>query len=55
MPTNEDLDKYVKDVDSDKINDIIKNMKDIKNENFKQGAITRVTGFIPKFKFILIV
>ena len=51
MPTNEELDKYVKDVDSDKINDIIKNMKDIKNENFKQGAITRVTGFIPKFKF----
>ena len=51
MPTNEDLDKYVKDVDSDKVNKIINNMKDIKNENFKQGVITKVTGFIPKFKF----
>jgi len=51
MPTNENLDTYVKNVDSTKINNIISNFKELKRENFKDGVITRINGFIPKFKF----
>ena len=51
MPTNEDLDEYVKSIDSNKVNDIIDNLKELKRENFKDGVITRIKGFIPKFNF----
>lgn len=51
MPTNENLDTYVKNVDSTKINNIISNLKELKRENFKDGVITRINGFIPKFNF----
>lgn len=51
MPTSEDLDEYVKDVDSEKINNIISNLKELKRENFKDGVITRINGYIPKFNF----
>lgn len=51
MPTNENLDTYVKNVDSIKINNIIGNLKELKRENFKDGVITRINGFIPKFNF----
>jgi len=51
MPTNENLDTYVKNIDSEKINNIIRNLKELKRENFKDGVITRINGFIPKFNF----
>lgn len=51
MPTSEELDEYVKDVDSEKMNNIISNLKELKRENFKDGVITRIKGFIPKFNF----
>lgn len=51
MPTNEELDSYVKSVDETKINNIINNLKDLKTENFKEGVVTKITGYIPKFKF----
>ncbi len=51
MPTNEDLATYVTNVDSIKINNIISNLKELKRENFKDGVITRINGFIPKFNF----
>lgn len=51
MPTNENLDTYVKNIDSEKINNIISNLKELKRENFKDGVITRINGFIPKFNF----
>lgn len=51
MPTNQDLNKYVKSVDSTKLNNIISNLKELKNENFKDGVITRIKGYIPKFNF----
>ena len=51
MPTNEDLATYVNNVDSTKINNIISNLKELKRENFKDGVITRINGFIPKFNF----
>lgn len=51
MPKNEDLDDFVEDIDETKINEIISNLKEIKLENFKDGVVTRIFAFIPKFKF----
>ena len=51
MPTNESLDSFINNTDETKINNYLSNLKEIKTENFKEGVITRITGFIPKFKF----
>ena len=51
MPTNQDLDSYVQNVDQITINNIISNLKELKAENFKEGVVTKITGYIPKFKF----
>lgn len=50
MPVKEDLDTYVKNVKYTDINSIINNLKELKAENFKEGVVTKITGFIPKFK-----
>ncbi|MBO5142215.1 MAG: hypothetical protein J6C46_04345 [Clostridia bacterium] len=51
MPITETLDKYVETLEDNDINYIINNLKEIKSENFKEGVVTKITGFIPKFKF----
>lgn len=50
MPEN-DLDKYISNTTAKDINKIIGNLKDLKRENFKEGVITQILGYIPKFKF----
>lgn len=51
MPTNKSLDSYVENVTESEINNIISNLKELKTEDFKQGVVTKITGYIPKFKF----
>ena len=51
MPTSENLDSYIKNVKEADINKLIKNLKDLKSENFKQRTATKITGYIPKFDF----
>ena len=51
MPITKDLDTYIENADETTINNIISNLKDLKLENFKQGVVTKITGYIPKFKF----
>lgn len=51
MPKNISLDNYIKDINVDNINNIINNLKDLKLENFKEGVITEISGYIPMFKF----
>jgi len=51
MPITENLENYIENVDETKINNIINNLKDLKKENFKDGVVTKITGYIPKFKF----
>lgn len=51
MPKNVSLDSYIDDINALKVNTIINSLKDIKAENFKEGVITKITGFIPLFKF----
>ena len=51
MPTNEELTKYVKNIDEKEINKIIKELKEVKYENFEEGYVTKIRGSIPLFKF----
>ena len=51
MPTHEDLTSYINDITVSDINNIISNLKELKADNFKDGVVTKITGFIPKFKF----
>ena len=51
MPTSTSLDAFVENTNGKEINKIISNLKELKNENFKQGVLTHITGFIPKFQF----
>lgn len=51
MPTTEDLNDYVEKLDGAKVSNIISNLKDLRLENFKNGVVTKITGYIPKFKF----
>ena len=51
MPVNEELDSYINNVTTTDINNIIANLKDLKCESFKDGVVTKIKGFIPKFKF----
>lgn len=50
MP-EEDLDKYIDNINAEKISKVIENLKDLKRENFKEGVVTQIVGYIPKFKF----
>lgn len=50
MP-EEDLDTYIDNVTAEDINKVIGNLKELKSENFKEGIITQIVGYIPKFKF----
>lgn len=51
MPTNESLKSYIENINETEINNLINNLKELKSENFKEGVITKITGYIPKFKF----
>lgn len=50
MP-EEDLNKYIDNITAEEVNKVINNLKDLKSENFKEGVITQIVGYIPKFKF----
>ena len=51
MPITEDLDSYINNMDAKKINKIIGSLKKLKLENFNDSVVTKIKGFIPKFKF----
>lgn len=51
MPINEDLDEYIDSVSSTEINKLVSNLKELKQENFRDGYLTYIHGYIPKFKF----
>ena len=51
MPVKDNLDTFVSKTDAKELNKIISNLKELKCENFKAGVVTKITGFIPKFKF----
>jgi len=51
MPKTESLTNYIKDVDADKVSKVVKGLKDIELDSFKDGVVTRVHGSIPFFKY----
>ena len=51
MPKNEKLTDYVDKMDANKISELISNLKDTKVNNFKDGVVTKITGYIPLFNF----
>lgn len=51
MPKTESLTKYIKDVDADKVSKVVKGLKEIELDSFKDGVVTRVHGSIPFFKY----
>ncbi len=50
MPTKENLDKYIEKMTAEDLNKIINNLKETKNETFKEGVITEINGYIAPFK-----
>ena len=51
MPTQDNLSTYIKNINADKINSLISNLKSIELNSFKDGVITEISGYIPMFKF----
>ena len=51
MPKQETLDEYIKDVKAKDINNLIKNLKEVKYDNFKEGVVTRIHANIPVFEY----
>ena len=51
MPINEELNTYIENVSAKDISTLINNLKDVKLTNFKDGVVTKITGYIPLFKF----
>lgn len=51
MPQTTTLDDYINNIDASKLNNIITNLKDVQLENFKEGVVTEIDGFIPRFEF----
>ena len=51
MPLKDNLDTFVNKTDAKELNKIISSLKELNCENFKDGVVTKITGFIPKFKF----
>ena len=51
MPKKEELNEYIKNVDSKKMNELIGGLKNISFDNFKDGVVTKIHGNIPFFKY----
>ena len=51
MPKQVDLDMYIKDIDANKVNEIMNSLKPAELNSFKEGTVTSIEGKIPVFKF----
>ncbi len=51
MPKKDNLSDYITNLDDTKVKEIINNLKTIELNNFKDGVITEIDGYIPMFKF----
>ena len=51
MPKNEKLVDFISNANKDSLNKIINGLKEVKIDNFEEGYVTRIRGYIPFFKF----
>ena len=51
MPTKETIKDFVNNTSAGEYNKLIKSLKSVELDNFKEGVVTKVTGHIPTFSF----
>ena len=51
MPTSSELNTFIKNTDAKQIQKYINSLKPLKKESFKDGVVTKIEGYIPKFKY----
>lgn len=51
MPKEKELKSYIDDIDATKLSNVISNLKGMELNNFEEGKVTHITGFIPLFKY----
>ena len=51
MPQDGDLARWLQNTNAGQIKDTISRLKEIRSENFSDGVVTKIVGFIPKFHF----
>ena len=51
MPVKEELTTFVEKTSSKEINQMLINLKKIEANNFKEGVVTKIKGYIPTFSF----
>lgn len=51
MPKSGDLQNYIDATNAKELGDVIANLKSLELENFKDGVITVIKGYIPTFQF----
>ncbi len=51
MPKKENISSYVKNINADKVTKIMNNLKESELENYEDGKVTQVVGYIPIFDF----
>ena len=51
MPKEKDLKTFVNELTADKGKEYINGLKELKNDNFKDGVVTRIDAQIPLFKY----
>lgn len=51
MPIKEELNSFIENTEFSDIKNYINNLKELKRENFKDGYLTYIHGYIPKFNF----
>ena len=51
MPQKETITEFVKNTSAGEYNKLIKSLKTVELANFKEGVVTKITGYIPTFSF----
>ena len=51
MPKKDSLADYIKNINANDLNQVIKGLKEVNFDNCEEGYVTRIRGFIPFFKY----
>ena len=51
MPKNISLQEFIKDTTATQLSNIISNLKELESASFREGVVTKITGYIPLFQF----
>ena len=51
MPKNQELSEYIKDLKAEDFSKIIDGLKELKGDDFEDGYLTQIDGYVPFFKY----